>query len=84
MIRDFSILSSDIIFKSIFMKNPNILSKFIYDIAGININNLVLISNELPITRNHEKFKRCDFLIKYHNTIINIELNSSYTSCGEV
>ena len=73
------ILCSDVIFKSIFMKNPNVLKEFIYDITGINIEDLELIANEVPIVRNKEKFKRCDFLIRYGNTIINIELNSSFS-----
>ena len=73
------ILCSDVLFKSIFMKNPNVLKRFIYDMTGIDIEDIKLISNEIPIVRNKEKFKRCDFLIRYHNTIINIELNSSYS-----
>ena len=76
---DSSILCSDVIFKSIFMKYPNILSKFIYDITGYKLNNIKLICNEMPITRYKEKFKRCDFLIYYGNKIINIELNDSYS-----
>ena len=73
------ILCSDVLFKSIFMKNPNVLKRFIYDMTGIDVEDIKLISNEIPIVRNKEKFKRCDFLICYHNTIINIELNSSYS-----
>ena len=73
------ILCYDPIFKSIFMKHPHILSKFIYDITGDKLDNITLVSNELPIIRNKEKFKRCDFIIKDNNKIYNIELNSSYS-----
>ena len=73
------ILCSDVIFKSIFIKNPNILRMFVCDMTGIDIKNMELVVNEIPIVRNNEKFKRCDFLIRYDNIIINIELNSSYS-----
>ena len=53
------ILCVDPIFKSIFMKHPNVLSKFIYDVTGNSLDNINLVSNELPITRNNEKFKIC-------------------------
>ena len=45
------LLMYDPIFKSIFMKLPNILSKFIYDITGNKYNNIILGMTELPITR---------------------------------
>ena len=74
------LLMYDPIFKSIFMKLPNILSKFIYDITGNKYNNIILGMNELPINRYKEKFKRCDFIINTDsNTIINIELNNDYS-----
>ena len=73
------ILCSDPIFKSIFMKYPHVLSKFIYDITGNKLDNINLVSNELPITRGGEKFKRCDFIIIFNNKIYNIELNNSYS-----
>ena len=74
------ILCSDPIFKSVFMDCPNILSKFIYDITGKYYNNINLGMNEIPINRNNEKFKRCDFIINVdNNKIINIELNSEYS-----
>ncbi len=38
--------------------------------------NIILETNELPIKRKNEKFKRCDFIAKVdQNMIINIELN---------
>ena len=73
------ILVSDVIFKSLFMKHTDILLKFIYDVTGYLVIGAPLIANELPIVRNHEKFKRCDFLIHSLNKIFNIELNSSYS-----
>ncbi len=50
-----SILCSDVIFKSFFIKYPNILSKFIYDITGYKLNDIKLTCNEMPITRYKEK-----------------------------
>ena len=78
--KELPILCADSIFKSIFTKRPNILSKFIYDITGDKLDNIDLISNELPITRYKEKFKRCDFIIKDDNKIYNIELNSEFSN----
>ena len=73
------LLCNDVIFKSIFTGLEFILEKLIYDITGDNdIKDITLNFNEIPIVRDKEKFKRCDFLIKKDNTIYNIELNSSY------
>ena len=77
MMKKSSILCYDVIFKSIFMKYPNVLSRFIYDVTGYCLNDINLICNEMPITRYEEKFKRCDFVISDNNRIFNIELNSS-------
>ena len=72
-----SLLSSDVIFKSVFIHNEDILNKFIYDITGYKFNKISLGMNELPIVRKNEKFKRCDFIVNTNsNTIINIELNN--------
>lgn len=70
----------DIVFKSIFLKYPNILSKMISDITNIPYNKLenklILETNELTINKINEKAKRCDFLVNIDkNIIINIELN---------
>ena len=73
------ILCRDTIFKSIFTKHKNILSIFIDDITGIKLNDYNLSMNELQITRNKEKFKKCDFVITSDNYIFDIELNSSYS-----
>ena len=78
---DFSLplLCNDVIFKSVFIGNEDILEKFIYDISGKKINNIKLEITEIPIIRKNEKFKVCDFVIRNGNEIINIELNSSYS-----
>ncbi|MBQ3421414.1 MAG: hypothetical protein IJH34_07040 [Romboutsia sp.] len=72
------ILCNDIIFKSLFINNEELLIKLIYDITGYKLNNIVLTITELPIIRKNEKFKKCDILIRSKDLIINIELNSSY------
>lgn len=51
------------------------------DITGINYeilkDNIILETNELPISTKNEKAKRCDFIIRINNgNIINLELNS--------
>ena len=57
----------------------------IADITGLDYylleDNIILETNELPIKRKNEKFKRCDFIVKFgKNQIINIELNrQTYT-----
>ena len=51
------------------------------DITGIDYellkDNIILETNELPISTNNEKVKRCDFILRINNgNIINLELNS--------
>ena len=77
------LLCYDIIFKSVFMHQENILGKMVSDITGLNYNllkdNLILEVNELPIHRKNEKAKRCDFVLKVEkDTIIDLELNRHY------
>ena len=71
----------DIIFKSLFIGQENILGKMISDITGIDYkllkDNIVLETNELPINKRNEKAKRCDFVLTIGNgNIINLELNN--------
>ena len=75
---DTSLLVNDVIFKSLFIDNIDILNKIVKDITGYNLDNPSLVCNELPIKRKNEKFKRCDFILSDNNTIINIELNNNY------
>ena len=75
--KNIPILCTDIIFKSIFIDMESIIIKFIYDITGYKLDNIILTINEIPITRKNEKFKRSDFIIKSDNEIFNIELNSN-------
>lgn len=74
----------DEIFKALFINNENVLAKMIEDITNISYqllkDNIILETNEIPITRRNEKFKKCDFIIKLKNNpnyLINIELNTS-------
>ena len=52
----------DKIFKVLFINNENILTKIISDITNISYvllkDNIILEMNEIPITRNNEKFKK--------------------------
>ena len=79
------LLCYDIVFKSVFTNQENLLAKMISDITGIDYellkDNIILETNELPISKNNEKAKRCDFIIRMkNNNIINLELNrQSYT-----
>lgn len=81
----YPLLCYDVVFKSVFIGNENILAKMISDITGISYlileDNITLECNELPIETKNEKFKRCDFVVKYDkDNIINLELNrQSYT-----
>ena len=75
------LLCYDTIFKSVFRNEENILGKMISDITGIDYallkDNIVLETNELPVHKRNEKFKRCDFIIKVDDQmILNLELNS--------
>ena len=56
--KNIPILCTDIIFKSIFIDMESIIIKFIYDITGYKLDNIILTINEIPITRKNEKFKR--------------------------
>ena len=76
----FPLLCYDIIFKSVFMNNENILAKMISDITNIDYkileNNITLEANELPISKKNEKAKRCDFVVRLDKDyILNLELN---------
>lgn len=75
-----SLLSSDVIFKSVFIHNEDILNKFIYDITGYKFNKISLGMNELPIVRKNEKFKRCDFIVhnEYNKDLKILQININY------
>ena len=73
-------LCYDVYFKAIFINKENILAKMVSDITGIDYNilenTITLEINELPIQRNKEKAKRCDFILRIDkDNIINLELN---------
>lgn len=74
-------LYKDKIFKAVFKENLNVLAKMISDITGIAYellkDNIVLIDNEIPISKKYEKAKKCDFIVRISdNMIINLEINS--------
>ena len=76
----------DVVFKTVFTSLPNLLARLISDITNIPYslleNNIYLEANELPIERDNEKAKWCDFIVKYdNNSVINIELNN-YSHTG--
>ena len=75
----------DVFFKAIFTDEVNILAKMVSDITGIDYeilkDNVILETNEIPISTKNEKAKRCDFILRVgENHLINLELNSSYYS----
>ena len=76
----FPLMCYDVIFKSVFLNNENILAKMISDITNIDYkileNNITLEANELPISKKNEKAKRCDFVVRLDKDyILNLELN---------
>ena len=75
------LLTYDVVFKSLFLGNENILAKMISDITGFDYlileNNITLECTELPIEVKGEKFKKCDFIVKFgKDMILNLELNT--------
>ena len=73
----------DVIFKAVFTGEENILAKMVSDITGITYeileDNVILETNELPISTKNEKAKRCDFILKIgKDNVINLEINSSH------
>ena len=76
-------LCYDITIKAVFVDEVNILAKMVSDITGIDYklleDNVILETNELPISRNKEKAKKCDFILKINeDNILNLEINTSY------
>ena len=78
---NYPLMCYDVVFKSVFLGNENILAKMISDITGFNYSiledNITLECNELPIEIKGEKFKKCDFIVKVDkDMILNLELNT--------
>ena len=76
-------LCYDIVFKAVFTGEENILAKLVSSITGIDYwdlkDNLIFETNEIPISKQNEKAKRCDFILRMtNNNIINLEINSNY------
>ena len=76
-------LCRDIAFKAVFTGEENILAKLVSSITGIDYwdlkDNLIFETNEIPISKQNEKAKRCDFILRMtNNNIINLEINSNY------
>lgn len=83
-----SLLCYDVIFKAMFIKNENIIAKMVSDITGLDYgilkDNIILETNELPVSRQNEKAKRCDFILRIgKDNIINLELNH-YSHTGMI
>ena len=75
----------DIAFKAVFTGEENILAKLVSSITGIDYwdlkDNLIFETNEIPISKQNEKAKRCDFILRLSNkNVINLEINTSYYS----
>lgn len=72
-------LCGDVIFKSVFLKEKDILLKMIYDITGIKETSSyeeIIPGYELEAGNINGKVNRCDLLVKIGNKyFINIELN---------
>ena len=72
-------LCGDVIFKSVFLKEKDILLKMIYDITGIKETSSyeeIIPGYELEVGNINGKVNRCDLLVKIGNKyFINIELN---------
>lgn len=72
-------LCGDVVFKSVFLKEKDILLKIIYDITGIKETSSyeeIIPGYELEASNIDDKVNRCDLLVKIGNKyFINIELN---------
>jgi predicted transposase/invertase (TIGR01784 family) len=67
----------DVVFKTLFVKHPDLLKSFIADILDININDIeeIIITNpELPPETIDGKFSRLDLNLKLQDKLINIEI----------
>ena len=72
-------LCGDVIFKSVFLKEKDILLKMIYDITGIKETSFyeeIIPGYELETSKIDGKVNRCDLLVKIGDKyFINVELN---------
>ena len=71
---------NDTVFKQIFCipGSENILKKFLEGILQIKINNLIILTPVLPLSRINERQKVVDLLVRADNYVINIEVNGFY------
>jgi hypothetical protein len=73
------ILCWDVIFKSVFLKEKDILLKMIYDITNIKETSSyeeIIQGYELDTSKIDDKVNRCDLLVKIGDKyFINVELN---------
>jgi hypothetical protein len=78
---DDPILYYDVYFKALFAENEDLLFKLISCITNIKFDKrkkYEVIYNEIPVERENEKFKKCDFVVKVSDDlIVNVELNKS-------
>ena len=81
-------LMYDITIKAIFSDEVNILAKMVSDITGIDYklleDNVILETNELPVSRNKEKAKKCDFILKINEDNIFISKQAKWKIVDDV
>ncbi|MCQ2514737.1 MAG: Rpn family recombination-promoting nuclease/putative transposase, partial [Ruminococcus sp.] len=67
----------DVVFKTLFVKHPDLLKSFIADILDLNINDIesIEITNpELPPETVDGKFSRLDLNLKINDKLVNVEI----------
>lgn len=69
---------NDKVFKAIMMRNQKILKAIIESILKIEIDEILILNSELPITYVRSKKRIVDLLIKSKDKYINVELNPSF------
>jgi predicted transposase/invertase (TIGR01784 family) len=70
--------SLDVVFKAIFVQNPDLLEDFLSLVLETKINHMQILNGEISPTGYDEKFARLDILIKTDNgEKINVELQNS-------
>ena len=69
---------NDKVFKAIMMRNQKILKAIIESILKIDIDEILILNSELPITYVRSKKRIVDLLVKSKDKYINVELNPSF------
>ena len=69
---------NDKVFKAVMMRNQKILKAIIESILKIDIDEILILNSELPITYVRSKKRIVDLLVKSKDKYINVELNPSF------